>query len=144
MIARHTIEMLHGLAEKDVEAAAEALLQANQQADQAKQKHDMLLNYRADYLAHFNAQLEQGLSADRYQNFQDFFRKLDTAIAGQDELVRQSEYLVSVEKAKWMAQQRKKMSYGVLEKRSLTEQTHKQAKLDQKQMDAFAARARKK
>lgn len=144
MIAKHTIELLHGLAEKDVEAASEALLQANQQADQAKQKHDMLLNYRADYLAHFNAQMEQGLSADRYQNFQDFFRKLDTAIAGQQEMVRQAEYLVGVEKAKWIVQQRKKMSYGVLEKRSVTEQTRKQAKLDQKQMDAYAAKVRKK
>jgi flagellar FliJ protein len=84
--------------------------------------------------------LEAGMGAEAYQNFQNFFGKLDQAITGQQEVVELANQQVKVQKQLWQESQRKKMSYEVLSKRSVKRELKVEQKKDQKLMDEFAMR----
>ena len=132
--------MLQGIASKEVDEAAEALAKAMKVAAEAKAKHDMLNEYRSDYVKNLNKILEAGMGAEAYQNFQNFFGKLDEAIFSQHQLVEQANLKVKIQKQVWQESQRKKMSYDVLTKRSSKREHKIEQKKDQKMMDEFAMR----
>jgi flagellar FliJ protein len=132
--------MLQGIATKDVDEAAEALAKAMKVAVEAQSKQNMLNEYRLDYVKNLNRILEAGMGIEAYQNFQNFFGKLDLAIAGQQEVVELANQQVKVQKQLWLESQRKKMSYDVLSKRSDKHEINVEKKKDQKLMDEFAMR----
>mgnify|MGYP001586681932 CR=1 FL=1 len=82
-----TLRMLKEIAAKEVDLAAEALALAMKAVGEAQNKHDLLREYRQDYVKKLNKQMESGISAEEYQNFQNFFSKLDQAVIGQQEMV---------------------------------------------------------
>lgn len=136
----NVLGMLQGIASKEVDEAAEALAKAMKLANEAQAKQDMLNEYRLDYVKNLNKILEAGMGAEAYQNFQNFFSKLDQAIAGQQEIVHQANQQVRIQKQIWQECQRKKLSYEVLTDRS-DKRVHKiEQKRDQKLMDEFATR----
>jgi flagellar FliJ protein len=132
--------MLQGIASKEVDEAAEALAKAMKVATEAQAKQDMLNEYRLDYVKNLNKILEAGMGAEAYQNFQNFFGKLDQAIAGQQEVVELANQQVKVQKQLWQESQRKKLSYEVLSERSDKRVLKVEQKKDQKMMDEFAMR----
>lgn len=134
------LKMLQSIACKEVDEAAEALAKAMKVATEAQAKQDMLNEYRLDYVKNLNKILEAGMGAETFQNFQNFFGKLDQAIAGQQELVELANQQVKLQKQLWQESQRKKLSYEVLSDRS-DKRVHKvEQKKDQKMMDEFAMR----
>lgn len=136
----NVLNMLQGLASKEVDEAAEALAKAMKVATEAQAKQDMLNEYRLDYVRNLNKILEAGMGAEAYQNFQNFFGKLDQAIAGQQEVVELANQQVKVQKQLWQESQRKKLSYEVLSERSDKRVLKVEQKKDQKMMDEFAMR----
>ncbi|MDO9204343.1 MAG: flagellar export protein FliJ [Methylotenera sp.] len=136
----NVLNMLQGLASKEVDEAAEALAKAMKVATEAQAKQDMLNEYRLDYVRNLNKILEAGMGAEAYQNFQNFFGKLDQAIAGQQEVVELANQQVKIQKQLWQESQRKKLSYEVLSDRSDKRVLKVEQKKDQKMMDEFAMR----
>ncbi|MDP1766889.1 MAG: flagellar export protein FliJ [Methylotenera sp.] len=136
----NVLNMLQGIASKEVDEAAEALAKAMKVATEAQTKQDMLNEYRLDYVKNLNKILEAGMGAEAYQNFQNFFGKLDQAIAGQQEVVELANQQVKVKKQLWQESQRKKLSYEVLSDRSDKRVLKVEQKKDQKMMDEFAMR----
>jgi flagellar FliJ protein len=134
------LKMLKEIAAKEVDLAAEALAFAMKTAEEAQSKHDMLVEYRQGYIEHLNKMLATGMGAEAYQNFQNFFKKLDQAISGQLEVVAMAKQQVQVQRELWQESQRKKLSYEVLSQRSDNKQLKIEQKKDQKMMDEFAMR----
>lgn len=135
-----TLLMLKELATKEVDTATQALAQAMKAADDAQGKQDMLQEYRQGYVANLNKSLETGMGAEAYQNYQNFFGKLDQAISGQKEAVELAKKLVNYKREHWQECQRKKLSYEVLLQRSDKLAVKVEQKKDQKMMDEFAMR----
>ncbi|MEQ1766315.1 MAG: flagellar export protein FliJ [Methylotenera sp.] len=136
----NVLNMLQGIASKEVDEATEALAKAMKVAAEAQSKQDMLNEYRLDYVKNLNKILEAGMGAEAYQNFQNFFGKLDQAIAGQQEVVELANQQVKAKKFLWQESQRKKLSYEVLSDRSEKRVLKVEQKKDQKLMDEFAMR----
>jgi len=136
----NVLGMLQGIASKEVDEAAIALAKAMKLANEAQAKQEMLNEYRLDYVRNLNKILEAGMGAKSYQNFQNFFGKLDQAIAGQQEIVELANQQVKIQKQLWQDSQRKKLSYEVLSDRSEKRELKVEQKKDQKLMDEFAMR----
>ncbi len=136
-----TLKMLKEMAAKEVDLAAEALALAMKAVGEAQNKHDLLREYRQDYVKKLNKQMESGISAEEYQNFQNFFIKLDQAVIGQQEVVEFAKRQEKVQRQLWQESQRKKLSYEVLSQRTTKRELKVEQKKDQKMMDEFAMRA---
>lgn len=136
----NVLKTLSEIAEKEVELATEALALAIKTADEANKKYDMLIEYRRGYLDNMNKSLATGMGAEAYQNFQNFLKKLDQAINGQQQLVEFTLQQVKVHRELWQESQKKKLSYDVLIERSHKHATKVEQKKDQKMMDEFATR----
>jgi flagellar FliJ protein len=100
----------------------------------------MLLQYREDYAARFQSNLSAGMSPADYRNFQLFMQKLDTAIAGQEQIVAATQRRITQEQAAWRENERKKISFDTLATRAEKEVLRKEDKRLQKAMDEHAAR----
>lgn len=136
----NVLKMLKEMAAKEVDLAAEALAHAMKAASEAQNKYDLLLEYRQDYVRNLNKILAAGMGAEAYQNFQNFFKKLDQAIAGQQDVVDMTKQHITVQRQLWQESQRKKLSYEVLSHRSDKRELKVEQKKDQKMMDEFAMR----
>jgi len=134
------LKMLKEIAAKEVDLAAESMAHAMKLAEEAQSKHDMLREYRQGYIEQLNKMLETGMGAEAYQNFQNFFKKLDQALAGQLEVVEMAKQQVRAQREVWQEAQRKKLSYEVLTQRSDKRELKIEQKKDQKLMDEFAMR----
>ena len=134
------ISTLIELATTETEEAAKRLGLAIRAADDADKQLQLLLHYRDDYAARFQANLAAGLNAMGYRNFQLFMDKLDTAINGQTQIVQDAKKRVERERGAWQAGERKRMSYGTLANRAEKEAQRKENKRDQKITDEQAAR----
>ena len=106
----------------------------------AEEKLNMLVGYRDEYGRRFDASQQQGITPMAYRNFQAFMEKLDTAIQGQQEVLRHSKVRGDQEKQLWQDAERKRMSYSTLRDRAEAQELKKEAKRDQKAMDEHASR----
>ncbi len=129
------------LATRDSDDAAKLLGTAIRAAEECEQKLNMLLGYRDEYANRFQDSQKAGIAAMEYRNFQLFIEKLDTAIDGQQSLVRNARLKVERQRQTWQECERKRMSYGTLASRAEKERQHKENKRDQKQTDEHAARS---
>jgi len=87
MAINSALETLIELATNQTDEAAKRLGRAVRACEDTEQKLVLLLQYRDDYEAKFKTGLSNGISAAGYRNFQLFLDKLDTAIAGQQQIV---------------------------------------------------------
>jgi len=140
MASKAQLETLMDLARRETDDAAKRLGASLKAVDDAKQKHQMLVGYRDEYIKKFEAAQSAGITPMAYRNFQAFMEKLDTAVKGQLEMIRHAEYRSSQEKTAWQLAERKRMSYSTLNDRAAAEALKLENKRDQKQMDEHAAR----
>ncbi|HEY8023042.1 MAG TPA: flagellar export protein FliJ [Burkholderiaceae bacterium] len=141
MATKSALDTLIDLATAATDEAAKRLGNAISMTDKAEKKLELLQKYREEYASRFQAKMAQGLSPMGYRNFQAFIEKLDEAIAGQQQVVRDAENGVAREKGAWQASERKRMSYGTLASRAVKEEQQRENKKDQKMNDEHAARA---
>lgn len=138
--SKHVLKVLNEIAAKEVDLAMEALARAMKVSSEAKAKHEMLVQYRQDYLNHLNSTLASGMNTKDYQNFRNFLAKLDQALAGQMDVVHKAEEQVEISRGLWQESQRKKLSYEVLTVRSDKRTAQAAEKRDQKVTDEHATR----
>lgn len=134
------LDTLLDLAAREADSAAQLLGAALRAGKEAEQKLGMLQQYRIDYAARCQASLAAGLSAAAYSNFRMFMQKLDHAISGQEEIVRECKKRIEEAQAALIASEQKKISFGTLASRAQSQARIKQARRDQKQSDEHAAR----
>lgn len=144
MSSSSATKMLHELAVRDLDKAAEKLALANKNVSDSQETLTTLNSYREDYLTRYNAAMNAGISIQEITNYQRFIQKLDQAISGQEQTKKNLENLVSQQLRVWQQQQKKKLSYDVLLQRVEQKKQALEAKQDQKMMDEFASRAQKK
>lgn len=140
MASRSQLETLIDLARRETDAAAKRLGAALKAVQDQEQKLQMLIGYRDDYATRFEQTLMAGMTPMAYRNFQAFMGKLDNAINGQQDQVRQAERRSEQEKTTWQVAERKRMSYTTLDNRAQQEAQRLETKRDQKAMDEHAAR----
>ena len=128
------------LATTEVDDAAVRLGRAVRAVEEAKQKMALLAGYRDDYALRFQNTMANGFTPMAYRNFQGFMDKLDQAINGQQQLVRDAEWRVEKERGAWRESERKRISYDALASRARTAAEQKIAKREQKQSDEQATR----
>jgi len=140
MATTSALETLIELAQRETDDAAKRLGKCIAAAEEAEKKLALLLQYRDDYAARFQQDLRSGLSASGYHNFQVFMGKLEQAVAGQQQMVKDAHERVERERAAWQACERKRMSYGTLAERAEKTEQRRENRREQKQMDEHAAR----
>lgn len=128
------------LATTEVDDAAARLGRAVRAVEEARQKLDLLAGYRDDYAQRFQDTMANGFTPMAYRNFQGFMDKLDQAINGQQQLLRDAEWRVEQERGAWRESERKRISFDALATRAKTAAEQKIAKREQKQTDEQAAR----
>lgn len=140
MATQSALDTLIELATKDADHAAKRLGAAIRAGEEAEQKLALLLQYRDDYAARCQAGLSAGLSAAGYHNFRVFLDKLDHAISGQREVVRQTQVRIEQERTAWQASERRRLSFGTLASRAQKEARRHEMRRDQKLTDEHATR----
>jgi len=140
MASKAQLETLMDLARRETDDAAKRLGAALKAVDEAKQKHQMLVGFREEYLKKFEAAQAAGITPMAYRNFQAFIEKLEVAVKGQHDMIQHAEYRSEQEKTAWQASERKRMSYSTLNDRADADALKLENKRDQKQMDEHAAR----
>lgn len=140
MATNPALETLIELATNQTDEAAKRLGRAIRACEDTEQKLALLLQYREDYESRFKTGLANGISAAGYRNFQLFLDKLDTAIAGQQQIVQDAKRRIIDERGAWQSCERKRMSFDTLATRAQQVEQRKENKRDQKLMDEFATR----
>jgi flagellar FliJ protein len=134
------INTLVSLASIETDDAARRLGNAIRAGEESERKLALLQQYRDEYAARFQAGMAAGLAASGYRNFQVFLDKLDQAIAGQQQIVRDAARRVGEQRKAWQESERKRKSYGTLADRAEQMEQKKELKRDQKLTDEHAAR----
>lgn len=140
MATSSALETLIDLAQRASDECARRLGAARKALEEAQHKLTMLLGYRDEYANRLDAAQQAGITPHAYHNFVAFVAKLDSAIAGQQEVLRHAEARVAMEQKAWQESERKRLSYRTLNERAAAEALKLENKRDQKLMDDHAAR----
>jgi flagellar FliJ protein len=143
MASSTVINTLLEIACNELEAATENVVKSNKVLAAEEEKGNMLRGYRQDYVDNLDRLLKKGLGKEAHNNYQNFIKKLDQAIDGQEEIIVSAQYQVRKEREIWQEAQRKKLSYEVLIKRKSKKEHHLALKTDQKMMDEYAIRTKR-
>jgi flagellar FliJ protein len=140
-MAKHLpIKTLIGLAQDDVDAAAQRLGRAQREASEAQAQLDALVRYRDEYHARFTNSAQTGMPAGNMRNFQAFIDTLDAAIEQQRKLVQAATGRVETAKPDWQRHKQKLGSYEVLQARGDAAEAQQHARREQRDSDEHAAR----
>jgi flagellar protein FliJ len=140
-MAKHLpIKTLIGLAQDDVDAAAQKLGRAQRDRAEVEKQLHALVQYRDEYYTRFTQTAQSGMPASTIRNFQAFIDTLDTAIEQQRKLLNNATARVENAKPEWQRQKQKLGSYEVLEARGEAAEARQTARREQRDADEHAAR----
>jgi len=140
MASTQQLETLIDLAQRETDDCAKRLGAALKAVNDAEEKLNMLIGYRDEYGRRFDASQQAGITPMAYRNFQAFMEKLDSAIQGQQEVLRHAQSRGEMDKKQWQDAERKRMSFSTLRERAEAQALKVEAKRDQKAMDEHASR----
>lgn len=109
----------------------------------AKNKLDMLQQYRDEYATRFREAAQQGITQIQWQNYQDFLNRLDDAIEQQRRNVAQQERNTASGQINWQQQRKNLKAIDTLSDRHISRENARELKRDQKAQDEFASRGKK-
>jgi flagellar protein FliJ len=140
-MAKHfPIKTLIGLAQDDVDAAAQRLGRVQREASEVQAQLDALVRYRDEYHTRFTASAQSGMPAGNMRNFQAFIDTLDAAIEQQRKLLNAANARVEAAKPEWQRHKQKLGSYEVLQARGDAAEAQQVARREQRDADEHAAR----
>ena len=106
----------------------------------AKNKLDMLSQYRDEYANRFRDAAQKGLTRREWQNYHEFLNRIDDAIESQRKAVTQQEQNTVAGQQNWQEQRKKLKAFDTLSNRHYASENARELKQDQKAQDEFAAR----
>jgi flagellar FliJ protein len=139
MTKHSALDTLMELAQLRTDEAAKHLGALNAQGLDMEAKLELLIQYRNEYLARFQASMRQGITASDWRNYQDFLDKLDAAIAQQREMVASVRQRVEAGEIAWQSARRTLKSYGTLAQRQARVREQRVARHEQKETDERAS-----
>ncbi len=134
------LQTLIGLAQDDVDAAAQRLGRVQRERTEVETQLQSLITYRDEYHARFTESAKLGMAAGNVRNFQAFIDTLDAAIQTQRNLLDQASARVEAAKPEWQRTRQKLGSYEVLQDRHEAAAERVQARREQRDADENAAR----
>jgi flagellar FliJ protein len=131
---------LKALAEDRRDAVSARLAEAVTQRDTARQKLEMLVDYRREYDNRLAQSATGGIDTLKLRSYRQFLTNLQRAIEQQTELLVQAQQRVAQVQAQWRDEQRQVDSFRILDERRAMEATRASDRREQKLIDEFAAR----
>ena len=106
----------------------------------AKSKLDMLAQYRDEYATRFKQAAQSGITQREWHNYQEFLKRLDEAIAAQQQMVAVQAKNTAAGQALWQQQRKKLKAIDTLSERHYSSENVLEQKREQKTQDEYAAR----
>jgi flagellar FliJ protein len=141
MPEKFTLQPLLDLMRDRTDEATRQLGQLIAAEQNAKGRLQLLSQYREEYAQRFRDAQVEGLTLQRWQNYEDFLSKIDEAITQQGNIVAASEQNTAAGQQHWQEQHTRMKAIDTLSVRHWKAQDKKANKLEQKQLDEFASRS---
>lgn len=106
----------------------------------AKNKLELLQQYRDEYAARFQHAAQSGISPREWHNYREFLGRLDEAIDAQRKTVAQQARNTAAGQVHWQEQRTKLKAFDTLSDRHFATENARELKREQKVQDEFAAR----
>ena len=106
----------------------------------AKNKLEMLQQYRDEYATRFQQAAQNGLTRHEWHNYQEFLNRLDEAIESQNRAVALQVKSTAAGQTHWQQQRKKLKAFDTLSERHFANENTLEWKREQKTQDEFAAR----
>lgn len=135
-----SLQPLVHLAKQKNEAAIKNLGKLNQQQKSAREKLEMLQQFRRDYQVKLQEIARNGIAPVDLRNFQDFIYRLDKAIEQQKAATELSAHSVNAGQVALKEAQRKMQSFDTLAQRHVEAERKLEAKAEQKMQDEYSGR----
>lgn len=140
MSSKLPLDMLIDLAKNQTDDAARRLGALQSAHLSARQKLDLLLQYRQDYHDQLDALMRGGLPSSQWRNYRNFLGTLDGAIEQQRAIATQTETRLDRGRTDWQQEKRRLNSFDTLAERVRMQELMVQAKREQRDSDERAAR----
>lgn len=141
-MAQHgALATLKDLAEKEVDDAAILLGEMRRGCQQAEEQLKMLIDYQHEYRTNLNSDMGQGITSNRWINYQQFIQTLEQAIDQHRQQLNQWTQKVDLALSSWRDKKQRLQAWKTLQDRQTTAALLAENRLDQKKMDEFAQRA---
>ena len=141
-MAQHgALATLKDLAEKEVDDAAVLLGEMRRGCQQAEEQLKMLIDYQHEYRNNLNSDMGQGITSNRWINYQQFIQTLEKAIDQHRQQLHQWTQKVDTALNFWREKKQRLQAWQTLQDRQIAATTLAENRLDQKKMDEFAQRA---
>ncbi|MCE9759338.1 MULTISPECIES: flagellar export protein FliJ [Citrobacter] len=141
-MAQHgALATLKDLAEKEVDDAAVLLGEMRRGCQQAEEQLKMLIDYQHEYRNNLNTYMGQGITSNRWINYQQFIQTLEKAIEQHRQQLNQWTQKVDMALNSWRDKKQRLQAWQTLQDRQTSAALLAENRLDQKKMDEFAQRA---
>ncbi|WP_204526053.1 flagellar export protein FliJ [Citrobacter cronae] len=141
-MAQHgALATLKDLAEKEVDDAAVLLGEMRRGCQQAEEQLKMLIDYQHEYRNNLNNDMGQGITSNRWINYQQFIQTLEKAIEQHRQQLNQWTQKVDQALNSWRDKKQRLQAWQTLQDRQTSATLLAENRLDQKKMDEFAQRA---
>jgi flagellar FliJ protein len=107
---------------------------------EATRRHQLLVEYRAEYQARFVSAAQNGLGPNEWRNFQSFLAKLDEAIGQAHLMVTQSQARTAHGQREWIAKRGDLKAFETLAERHQQREILREGRQDQRNLDEMSAR----
>ncbi|WP_179958231.1 flagellar export protein FliJ [Chitinimonas arctica] len=121
------------------EDAARAISAALHKLEQARERARQIDQYREEYRRRLGDTASRGMRMQQWNDFQLFLAKLDQAVEQQAHEQVRCETLLETRKQAWLECEREVKAYETLQDRHEAREGQREAKLEQKQTDEWAA-----
>ena len=141
-MAQHgALATLKDLAEKEVDDAAVLLGEMRRGCQQAEEQLKMLIDFQHEYRNNLNNDMGQGITSNRWINYQQFIQTLEKAIEQHRQQLNQWTQRVDQALNSWRDKKQRLQAWQTLQDRQTSAALLAENRLDQKKMDEFAQRA---
>lgn len=140
MSRRFPLQTLKDLSQIRLDDATRRLGQLVAGETEAKKRHQLLVDYRAEYHTRFVTAVQSGLGTREMNNFRSFLAKLDEAIEQALTMVSQSQVRTAQGKQLWLEKHGDAKAYDTLADRHRQRELYTSLRREQKLTDEFAAR----
>ncbi|CAH3458769.1 TPA: flagellar export protein FliJ [Citrobacter freundii] len=141
-MAQHgALATLKDLAEKEVDDAAVLLGEMRRGCQQAEEQLKMLIDYQHEYRNNLNTDMGQGITSNRWINYQQFIQTLEKAIEQHRQQLNQWTQKADQALNSWRDKKQRLQAWQTLQDRQTSAALLAENRLDQKKMDEFAQRA---
>ena len=131
---------LRELAQDRRDTVGQQLAEAATLRDAARQKLEMLVDYRREYDGRLATSAVGGIDTEKLRSYRQFLANLERAIDQQTEALALAQERVVDAQAVWRGEQRQVDSFRILDERRLAAESREAGRLDQKLTDEFSSR----